>query len=150
MNIQIIRTKQALPDWLPLGSLVSFLHTHMYPYQDSPQEIMAGLNYALSERDEQGGFIVLGDDSNQQLIGAVVTVHTGMSGYIPENLLLFACVDSTKRGQGLGGILIEHAIDHVEGDIKLHVEYDNPAKALYERLGFTNKYAEMRYHRKKL
>jgi hypothetical protein len=25
------------------------------------------------------------------------------------------------------------------------VEKDNPAKALYERCGFTNKYSEMRY-----
>ena len=33
----------------------------------------------------------------------------------------------------------------VEGDTKLHVEYDNPAKRLYERLGFENKYAEMRW-----
>ncbi|MDK2978441.1 MAG: hypothetical protein PWP52_1155, partial [Bacteroidales bacterium] len=29
-------------------------------------------------------------------------------------------------------------------DVKLHVEYDNPAKRLYERLGMTTKYAEMR------
>ena len=32
-----------------------------------------------------------------------------------------------------------------EGDLALHVEYDNPAKRLYERLGFRSKYAEMRY-----
>ncbi|MEA1899074.1 MAG: GNAT family N-acetyltransferase, partial [Bacteroidota bacterium] len=34
------------------------------------------------------------------------------------------------------------------GNIKLHVEYDNPAKRLYERIGFTTKYAEMRYENK--
>jgi predicted GNAT family acetyltransferase len=40
-----------------------------------------------------------------------------------------------RRAQALSG-----------GDIKLHVEYDNPrATTLYERLGFTSKYAEMRW-----
>ena len=36
------------------------------------------------------------------------------------------------------------AIKTVEGAIALHVEPDNPAKFLYEKLGFTNKYLEMR------
>jgi hypothetical protein len=29
------------------------------------------------------------------------------------------------------------------------VEYDNPAKRLYERMGFSTKYAEMRWQRSK-
>jgi ribosomal protein S18 acetylase RimI-like enzyme len=36
------------------------------------------------------------------------------------------------------------AISISEGNIALHVEPDNPAKILYEKLGFTNKYLEMR------
>jgi len=36
------------------------------------------------------------------------------------------------------------AIRMAHGAIALHVEPDNPAKKLYERLGFTNKYLEMR------
>jgi ribosomal protein S18 acetylase RimI-like enzyme len=36
------------------------------------------------------------------------------------------------------------AIGMAEGDIALHVEPDNPAKILYEKLGFTSKYLEMR------
>ena len=35
-------------------------------------------------------------------------------------------------------------IEFSKGDIALHVEKDNPAKYLYEKLGFTNKYLEMR------
>jgi ribosomal protein S18 acetylase RimI-like enzyme len=33
---------------------------------------------------------------------------------------------------------------NLRGNIALHVEPDNPAKILYEKLGFTNKYLEMR------
>jgi len=72
-------------------------------------------------------------------------LHTGMKGYIPENLLLFVAVEASVRGLGLGEKIINQAIGLCDGDIKLHVEYDNPAKRLYQRLGFTSKYAEMRY-----
>jgi ribosomal protein S18 acetylase RimI-like enzyme len=49
------------------------------------------------------------------------------------------------RGRGIGANIIQAAIKHAGGDVALHVEYDNPAKRLYERLGFGSKYAEMRY-----
>ena len=34
-----------------------------------------------------------------------------------------------------------------DGDIALHVEPDNPARFLYEKMGFTSKYVEMRLHK---
>jgi len=54
-------------------------------------------------------------------------------------------VDPKSRGCGIGRKLIRQALSRCAGDIKLHVEYDNPAIRLYERLGFSSKYAEMRY-----
>ena len=39
---------------------------------------------------------------------------------------------------------MQKAIDYCKGDIALHVEADNPAKHLYEKMGFTNPYLEMR------
>jgi ribosomal protein S18 acetylase RimI-like enzyme len=56
-------------------------------------------------------------------------------------------VDPETRGRGIGGALIERCLAEADGDVKLHVDYDNPAKRLYERLGFTSKYAEMRWKR---
>ena len=74
-------------------------------------------------------------------------LRTGMKGYVPENILVFVSILPEMRGTGLGGKLIERGVREAEGDVKLHVEYDNPAKRLYERLGFTTKYAEMRYEK---
>lgn len=71
-------------------------------------------------------------------------LKTGMKGYIPENILLFVTVTPDSRGLGVGKRLIEKSIALCEGNVKLHVEYDNPAKRLYERIGFTTKYADMR------
>ena len=42
---------------------------------------------------------------------------------------------------------MQHAIDNAQGNIALHVEPDNPAIKLYEKLGFTNKYLEMRLNK---
>ena len=52
------------------------------------------------------------------------------------------------RGKGFGKQIVEECFIHCTGNIKLHVEYDNPAKRLYERIGFATKYAEMRYNNK--
>ncbi len=43
---------------------------------------------------------------------------------------------------------MEKTMSIAKGDIALHVEPNNPAKFLYEKLGFTNKYLEMRYQKK--
>jgi ribosomal protein S18 acetylase RimI-like enzyme len=51
------------------------------------------------------------------------------------------------RGKGVGSKIIRKGFELADGDVKLHVEYDNPAKRLYERLGMTTKYAEMRYRK---
>lgn len=67
-----------------------------------------------------------------------------MGGYIPENILVYITTNNKYRGKGIGKMLMQKAIKHAKGDIALHVEPNNPAKHLYEKLGFTNPYLEMR------
>jgi ribosomal protein S18 acetylase RimI-like enzyme len=78
-------------------------------------------------------------------IGAVVINKTGMDGYIPGNILVYIAIHRDYRGKGLGKELMKKALSEASGDVALHVEPDNPAKKLYEKFGFTNKYLEMRY-----
>jgi len=139
-----VRHDDDLPAWLDRDGLTEFLHSSLKPYEDTPPDISSGIDYALSREPGRGGFVVLAAEG-ERLMGALVMLDTGMKGYIPENLLLFVAVSPAARGRGLGRRIIEHAISRCDGPVKLHVEYDNPAKRLYERLGFTSKYAEMRY-----
>ena len=44
---------------------------------------------------------------------------------------------------------MQKTIDVSEGSIALHVEPDNPARFLYEKVGFSSKYIEMRYKKNK-
>jgi len=138
---------QELPAWTNRDALARFLHEHLAPYQDTLPDIRRGLDDALENRPSPGGFVLLAR-LEIRLVGALVMLRTGMSGYVSENLLLFVAVDSAIRGRGIGATLVRTAIARCEGGVKLHVEYENPAKRLYERLGFVTKYAEMRYLKK--
>ncbi len=118
-----------------------FLMIHLDQFGDRQEDILKCLQYALDE--SKGGNILLGIE-NGEIIGAVVLNDTGMSGYIPENILVYIAVHQNFRGKGIGKKLMLEAINNTSGNIALHVEPDNPAFHLYKKLGFTNKYLEMR------
>ena len=136
------------PTTIQESEVVNFLFEHLEKYGDPKHHIRAAIDYACSSHKGQGGFVVIGrvDD---EMVGAVVINQTGMSGYIPENILVYIAVDGRRRGLGIGRKLMVKALDMAKGGMALHVEPDNPAKRLYESLGFTNKYLEMRYQKEK-
>jgi GNAT superfamily N-acetyltransferase len=125
---------------------ISFLYRYLGEYKDSKEDIEKAVNYAFSKSDGKGGFLLEAYDDTQ-LIGGVVINNSGMSGYIPEHVLVYIAVQENRRGEGIGRMLLEKAITLCKGDVSLHVEYDNPAIRLYESVGFTSKYAEMRYEK---
>jgi ribosomal-protein-alanine N-acetyltransferase len=122
--------------------VAAFLHAHLDEYGDALGDIQACLAYAR----EHGGSVTCAEEGGE-LLGAVITNRTGMSGFIPENILVYIAVHGKTRGRGLGRQLMETVLANVEGNVALHVEPHNPAKKLYERLGFTSKYLEMRLNR---
>ncbi|HKI45079.1 MAG TPA: GNAT family N-acetyltransferase [Balneolales bacterium] len=123
--------------------IADFLFKHLDQYGDERKYIMKCLDYALSTEPGKGGFVELAHDGNK-IVGAVVINYTGMAGYIPENILVYIAVNKEYRGHGIGKKLMEQTIAHTKGAVALHVEPDNPAKFLYEKYGFANKYLEMR------
>lgn len=120
-----------------------FLFQHLDQYGDKKEDIAKAMEYAIGKNNSPGGYILQGMDGNKT-IGAVVVNETGMDGYIPGNILVYIATHNEYRGKGVGKQLMQKAIDTANGDVALHVEPDNPAKFLYEKLGFTNKYLEMR------
>lgn len=129
--------------YLQKNEIADFLFLHLGKYGDPKEDIMKCLDYALDQNLHAGGFVVMARE-NGKLLGALVMNKTGMSGYIPENILVYIAVDAEQRGKGIGGKIMDMAIKMANGSIALHVEPDNPARKLYERIGFTNKYLEMR------
>lgn len=142
-------TSFSKPPYLEREKISNFLYKHLDQYGDPKEDINKCIDYAMKERPSHGGFIVTATEDNE-IVGAVIVNHTGMEGYIPENILVYIAVDRNQRGKGVGKKLMERAIDQADGNIALHVEPDNPARHLYEKLGFTNKYLEMRLDKKAL
>jgi len=124
--------------------IITFLFENLQEFGDPKKDIQKAINYSIKEFISFGGFTMLIMDENL-IVGATVINKTGMGGYIPENILVYIATHKDYRGKGFGKTLMQKAIDYSEGDIALHVEANNPAKYLYEKLGFTNPYLEMRF-----
>lgn len=136
-------TPEVMPSDEGFEAINEFLFTHLDQYGDKKEDIAKAMDYSLGKNNAPGGYILQGMDGDKT-IGAVVVNKTGMNGYIPENILVYIATHKDYRGKGVGKELMQKAIETAEGDVALHVEPDNPAKFLYEKIGFTNKYLEMR------
>lgn len=127
-------------------TIVDFLYTYLEEFGDEKEDIRKCIEYALNAGKHPGGLVLSAWDGDT-LTGATILNKTGMDGYIPGNILVYIATHADYRGKGVGKQLIQKAFDETDGDIALHVEPNNPAKFLYEKLGFTNKYLEMRWER---
>lgn len=148
LKFKIIRNNEDFDDSITREKFIDFLYQHLDKFGDTKEAIGKSIDYAFSDAKGCGGFL-LAAFNDDEVVGELVMNSTGMSGYIPENVLVYVAVDAKYRGKGFGREIVNKAISMADGDVKLHVEYDNPAKRLYERIGFTTKYAEMRYIKEK-
>jgi ribosomal-protein-alanine N-acetyltransferase len=145
MKIQIYDSYQTLGT-LEKQNLVNFLFQHLDEFGDTKAAIEKAIDYSVGESSQIGGFVLVGT-IDEKIAGVVVVNRTGMEEYIPENILVYIAVDASLRGQGIGKKLMKEAVYMAKGNIALHVEPNNPAKFLYEKIGFTNKYLEYRLMR---
>lgn len=139
---QITGENKLLPSW----KIADFLFKHLEEYGDQKKDIAKAIDYAINPATNGSGLILIGHIESE-IVGAVVINETGMSGYIPENILVYIATHKKHRGKGYGKQIMERAISLCKGDIALHVEKDNPARFLYEKIGFKNPYLEMRLQR---
>ncbi len=149
-NCKIIKIESydMLPQSVAPDSLAEFIMECLQPFEDTFEDTKRGIDDAIGGQPCKGGFILLAL-RNEKLAGAMVMLETRMKGYIPEKCLLFIGVDAKLRGLGIGKHLLDLTTKIAGGNIYLHVEYANVrAQKLYERMGFVNRYAEMRFYKK--
>ncbi len=146
LDIKFHTDEKQLNEVISREEFVDFLYNHLGNFGDPKAQINKAIDYSFSEDSGKGGFLATAT-YEKNIVGALVMNKTGMDEYIPENILVYVAVDASYRNKGFGKEIVSRAIAHAEGNVALHVEYDNPAKRLYERLGFSSKYAEMRFNK---
>jgi [ribosomal protein S18]-alanine N-acetyltransferase len=143
MKFDTIQTDDQNPSNFTRQQIADFLYDHLDEFGDEKEAILKCIAYAYGDNPGQDGFVLLAHKEGE-IMGVVIINDTNMAGYIPEHILVYIAVHNKARGQGLGKALMEKVIDQTRGDIALHVEPNNPARFLYKKYGFTNKYLEMR------
>lgn len=136
-----------LPEVKEEKEIIHFLFQALEQYGDPEEQIQKAADYALGRGGKIGGWIFVAKENNK-IVAATILNETGMSEYIPENILVYIATDRNQRGKGIGKKIMQEVIAHTKGDIALHVAKENPARKLYERLGFTTPYLEMRLTKK--
>ncbi|MFA6876676.1 MAG: GNAT family N-acetyltransferase [Parabacteroides sp.] len=142
--------EKLLPSKKEKQIIVDFLYNSLEKFGDPKEAIMACVEYALKQTVSFGGLIAMVKDMDRPdnpIVSCVVYNRTGMNKYIPENILVYIATDKNYRGQGIGRALIEESLKRIDGSVALHCDPQNPAKLLYEKLGFASKYLEMRLYR---
>jgi ribosomal-protein-alanine N-acetyltransferase len=142
MEINILTPEAGKPEEALAQEIVSFLFHHLDEFGDETVDIRRCLDYVFAP--DRSGYVVVAREGGE-IVGCVIVNETGMGGYIPENILVYIAVHREHRGKGLGKKLMQAALAQAKGAVALHVEPNNPARYLYEKLGFTNKYLEMRW-----
>lgn len=132
------------PNSTEKNRIIDFLFEHLEQYGDLRPDIAKAVDYAFKEGLSFGGFVLVSYDESK-IAGVVVINQTGMKGYIPENILVYIATHKAFRGKGIGKQLMLETIKQADGNLALHVEPENPARFLYEKVGFTSKYIEMRH-----
>lgn len=143
LKFEIIESDDQNPTDFTREQIADFLYEHLDEFGDEKEAILICIAYAYGDNPGQDGFVLLAHEEGE-IMGVVIINDTNMAGYIPEHILVYIAVHNKARGQGLGKALMEKVIDQTRGDIALHVEPNNPARFLYKKYGFTNKYLEMR------
>lgn len=145
----LIKTYNAINKLTTLekSRITKFIHEHSENKSDTRKAIRKSLDYAAKERAGLGGYVFT-VSNNKEITGALVVNKTGMDDYIPENVIVYVVTHQDYRRQGIAKKLMTRAIEHCKGDIALHVTHDNPAKNMFEKMGFTNPYLEMRFKKK--
>lgn len=141
------KDKNQQPNSAEVQSYVNFLYQHLEQYGDKKEDIKKALDYALSVNDKPGGFILIAQNKQSEIVGIAVILNTLMSGFIPEHILVYIATDARLRGQGIGSLLLDTLKKECDGSVALHVENSNPVQFLYEKKGFEKKYIEMRLNR---
>jgi GNAT superfamily N-acetyltransferase len=128
---------------IDINRITNFLFEYSDDARDTKNAIRKSILYAAKEVPGLGGYVFVMEHHNK-ILGAAVVNRTGMSEYIPENILVYIAVKTAFREKGIAKELIKHTIKYCDGDISIYVNKNNPVVKLFENQDFKPRNMEMR------
>lgn len=133
---------------LEKSELVNFLYEHS-EHTGSQACIREAMEYALKNKPSFGGFILVGRRM-EKIIAAVIANRTGMEGYNPTDIFVYAGFHPDYcRDEAFIHDIMGKAIGYADGEIAIHIKPGHPALKFYKKLGFQAQYLELRLDKKR-
>lgn len=123
--------------------VVKFLYDNQGDCEIEKTDIASAIEYAMKDRPSFGGYIVT-VEKDDQIVAATIVNKTGMTGYGPENILVYFGTQQDSSYE-VNQKMLDKTITVAKGDIAFLVTPDNPWKNIFRKLGFESKLLEMNY-----
>ena len=127
-------------------AIIQFLYEALDGLEPVKENIRKAMDYSTKEFLSFGGFTIV-NKVEDKIVGVAILNHTGMQGYIAENILVYLAVHKDFRGNGIATQMINQVKRHAKGDITLHLKQNASLNKMYEKFGFSNSIVEMRLNR---
>ncbi len=134
---------------LEKSKIINFLESNAENGHFSKCEITEAVECAMKERPSLGGFIIT-IKNDKELLGALVVNSTGMENLNPKHRLSLFAIARSHRHNGIARSLLDGAVQQAGNDLAIQLEPGNGEVAFFKKLGFKEKYVEMRLEDQKL
>lgn len=124
------------------SGVIRFLRDHVN--DSNEQHIRDAVDYALKFKPSFGGFVLVAKAENE-IVACVVANRTGMEGYSPDHIFVFAATHQDHREkEDLMQAVLQKALSYTGGHVAMHVEPNHPEMQLLQAAGFRAEYLELR------
>ncbi len=124
------------------SAVIRFLRDHVN--DSNEQHIRDAVDYALKLKPSFGGFVLVAKIDNE-IVACVVANRTGMEGYSPDHIFVFAGLHTDyRKEEEMMQTILQKALSYTGGHVAMHVMPNHPEMKILQDAGFRAEYLELR------
>lgn len=123
------------PTELEKHGVIKFVNDFIVDNPSNKENIRKSLEYATKERMSFGGFVIV-QKWFGEIVGVSIVNHTGMEGYMPENILTYIAVSDHHKKNGIAKEMIQQVLNYAKGEVAVYLRDRNDLIPAFEHLGF--------------
>lgn len=124
------------------SAVIRFLRDHVN--DSNEQHIRDAVDYAMKFKPSFGGFVLVAKKENE-IIACIVANRTGMEGYSPDHIFVFAALHKEyRKEEDMMQAILQKALGYTGGHVAMHVQPNHPEMQLLQEVGFKAEFLELR------